>query len=101
MLVLPAGQRHSCEQGAGGVVSGTNKFSGCQPSPSSEAPRRDPGISLDPNYISSEAQSVCLGAQKAFWPSSAVCRVPERRGTDHSQAQDGSSTPLMIPLPLL
>lgn len=30
---------------------------------------RDPGISLDPNYISSEAQCVCLGAQKAFWPT--------------------------------
>lgn len=36
---MPAGRRHSCELGVGGVVLAPNKFSGCQPSPSSEVPK--------------------------------------------------------------
>lgn len=85
-LILPAGQRHSCEQRAGGVISGAQQILWVTAKPCLGGAKGKIQVFLR-KY---QTQSVCLGLLAQL----CLCRVPEREeGTDTAKPGTGGASP--------
>ena len=91
-LILPVGQRHSCEQRAGGVISGAQQILWVTAKPFLGGAKGKIQVFLR----KCQTQSVCLGAQEASWPNSACVEFPRER-RELTLPSPGREEPLRVP----